>query len=77
MRCGSGLEIELRKIQVVNVWATHRPNDCRLEVAIDTAAPAEQKKSGSSCKECHEDAEAAKANATRLIQNITSSEKAV
>ena len=40
MRCGSGLEIELRKVQVVNVWEPHRPNDCRLQVAIDSAVPA-------------------------------------
>ena len=48
MRCGSGLEVELREIQVVNVWEPHRPNDCRLEVAIDSAAPAEQTGSGPS-----------------------------
>ena len=68
MRCGSGLEIELREIQVVNVWDTSpSPNGCRLEVAIETAAPAEQRESGLSC-ECRE--EAVPPQATLLTETL-------
>ena len=46
-KCGE-LEVDVRRLQVVNVWECRRPNDCQREVVIDAASPGEQTRSASS-----------------------------
>ena len=36
-KCGE-LDVDVRRLQVVKVQESHRPNDCRLEVAVDEKA---------------------------------------